>query len=64
MEKRYYEELMSGKYDKPKEQAPIVNPIILPNKELSFIEDENLYKEIVKYLDKTFPAQKIIYQIN
>ncbi|MEK6824072.1 MAG: hypothetical protein AABY06_03490, partial [Nanoarchaeota archaeon] len=45
--KRYYEELMSGKYDKPKEQAPIANPIILPNKELSFIEDENLYKEIV-----------------
>ena len=44
--------------EKPKEQTPIINPIILPNKELSFIEDENLYKEIVKYLDKTFPAQK------
>ena len=56
--KEAYERLMRGEYDKPKEQAPIINPIILPNKELSFIEDENLYKEIVKYLDKTFPAQK------
>lgn len=26
--------------------------------DLQFITDENLYKEIIKYLDKTFPAQK------
>ncbi len=55
--KEEYERVMRGE-EKPKEQTPIVNPIILPDKELSFITDENLYKEIIKYLNKTFPTQK------
>ena len=41
-----------------KQETPSVNPTILPNKDLSFITDENLYKEIIKYLDKTFPNKK------
>ncbi len=28
------------------------------NKDLQFITDKNLYKEIIKYLDKTFPNKK------
>src|SRR3989339_602913 len=31
-------------------------PKILPSKDLNFITDENLYKEIVCYMDKTFPS--------
>jgi hypothetical protein len=31
------------------------NPIINPNVDLQFVTDENLYKEIIKYLDKAFP---------
>jgi len=30
--------------------------ISIPSKDLNFITDENLYKEIVCYMDKTFPA--------
>ncbi|MEK6844788.1 MAG: hypothetical protein AABX44_00875 [Nanoarchaeota archaeon] len=40
--------------DKLKVPANLKQPI----KKLSFITDENLYKEIIKYLDKTFPMQK------
>jgi len=35
-----------------------INPVIIPhipNQDLQFIKDENLYQEIIKYLDKTFP---------
>jgi len=40
---------------------PILPPfqkpkISLPSKDLNFITDENLYKEIICYLDKTFPS--------
>ena len=37
---------------------PIVQPIVQPTGELSFVTDENLYKEIIKYLNNTFSTQK------
>ena len=43
---------------KPTPAVQIVNPIVQPTGELSFVTDENLYKEIIKYLDKTFPTQE------
>ena len=49
-----YERIMNRK-DEP---TPIATPITLPAGDLSFITDENLYKEIIKYLDKTFPDKK------
>ena len=35
------------------EEKPKIN---IPSGDLNFITDENLYKEIVNYMDKTFPA--------
>jgi len=49
-----YERIINSP-DAPNNQ---INPIIIPNQDLQFITDENLYNEIVKYLDKTFPAHK------
>ena len=49
-----YERIINRKDD----PTPITTPITLPAGDLSFITDENLYKEIIKYLDKTFPNNK------
>ena len=44
--------------EEPSDKIPEgeIPKISIPSKDLNFITDENLYKEIVCYLDKTFPA--------
>jgi len=37
---------------------PVQNPIINPNSNLQFVTDEDLYEEIVKYLNIQFPNHK------
>ena len=48
--KEYVEE---PKSEEKVEERPKIN---IPSGDLNFITDENLYKEIVCYIDKTFPA--------
>jgi len=43
---------------------PVQNPIINSNSNLQFVTDENLYKEIVKYLDIQFPNHKEVLSDN
>ena len=55
--KAAYERVIS-RPDAPVAAPTSTNQIVLPNQDLQFITDENLYNEIIKYLDKTFPNHK------
>ena len=59
--KAEYERIMNEKSEEKQSKLEYkVNPnqIILPNSDLQFVKDENLYKEIIKYLNKTFSNHK------
>ncbi|MCR4327083.1 MAG: hypothetical protein NUV46_00705, partial [Nanoarchaeota archaeon] len=53
-----YKEPIKIKEPKKKNIETKVNPVVPISGDLSFVTDENLYKEIIKYMDKEFPNSK------
>ncbi|MCR4327888.1 MAG: hypothetical protein NUV46_04900, partial [Nanoarchaeota archaeon] len=53
-----YKEPIKIKEPKKKNIETKVNPVVPISGGLSFVTDENLYKEIIKYMDKEFPNSK------